>query len=121
MKRLTLILGLILSMCSVAFATKKQVALETYRKTQDKDFGKVHRAPERIPDISVIYDSEMRIVEVECDEPIEADVFLYDSNNNIIDYSPTVNSTLSANEATAFPLTIYIESEQWTAIAEIEL
>lgn len=120
MKRLTLILCLVLSIVSTVVASKKEVLLQYKRNAPDKENGKVHRAPERIPDISVIYDSEMCTIDVECDEPVEAAVFLYDANGNMLDYSPTVNALLSTNEATAFPLSIYIESESWSASAEIE-
>lgn len=120
MKRLTLIMGLILSMAFVVSAAQKQVKLEYQKKRHDNAHTGVIRAPERIPDISVIYDSEMCTVEVECDEPVEAEAFLYDANGNMLDYSPSVNAILSTNEATSFPLTVYIEGASWSASAEIE-
>lgn len=121
MKRLTLIMGLILSMAFVVSAAQKHVKLEYQRKRHDNAHTGVIRAPERIPDISVIYDSEMCTVEVECEEPIEAEVMLYDANGNTLDYSPSVNAILSTNEATSFPLSIYIESEGLSASAEISM
>lgn len=122
MKRLTLILGLLLSMSSLGFATEKQVVLE-YKKTQHDNSQspiKVHRAPERFPDISAAYNSDTCLVEVGCSDSIEAEVFLYDMTGDLIDYSSTVNTTLSAFEVNSNFFTIYIEGENWSATAIIE-
>lgn len=77
-----------------------------------KNPGKVHRVPMRIP-IEVWYDTAVKTIEVSCPEEIDGQVYLYDSNGNIVGFSPIINTVFNLPATGTY--TIFIESEEWYA------
>lgn len=78
----------------------------------------VDRKPMLLP-IEVIYDSDCNMVEVISDGSIEAEVFLYDANRNVIGYSSHLDTTLEVPANYHGILFLEIIGENWFATAEI--
>lgn len=122
MKKLFLILGLMFGMVSLISAEQKNVALNYKKINNNSPDGKVHRAPERMPIINVMYDSDTRQISVESNMALDAEVFIYDNLCNIIDYSfTTLNTVFNIDPTISGNLTISITINTWTAIGEITL
>ena len=114
MKRL---LSLVLIACSTVSLTaeKKTIKIDPIPK---KDTGKtIHRAPMKLP-IDVVFDNETMTVEVSCTNDLEGEVFLYNSSEELEDYSPCLNSILSVTNSDFH--TILIEGDGWSASGVIE-
>ncbi len=71
--------------------------------------------------IDISYDSNTSCIEISCQQAVEAEVYLYDMHNNILDYSPTLNTTFIVPVSYNSTLYIHIENEDWYAIGEIEI
>ena len=110
-----------LSMVSIISAEQKNVQLD-YKKTKNESSHKnPHRSPERIPAISVIFNTDTRQISVESDEVIDAEVFIYDYLGNIIDYSPELNSVFDIDFNNSRTQFIEITGITWTATGKITL
>ena len=80
--------------------------------------GVFDRAPFHLS-IHVTYDSATRTVEVTGDDTLEAEVYLYSSTGVVEDYSPTLNSTLTATTDGIHH--IHIQGDGWYADGEIAI
>ena len=77
-----------------------------------------NRAPMRLP-IEVVYDSDTHKIEVIGDESMEAEVFLYNANGSLENYSSLLNTEFTV--LTPGIYIIQIEGEGWYAEGEIEI
>ena len=91
MKKMIFIAGLLLSMALTAFAEQQGVFMQFHRKINPENSRDVNRAPMRLP-IDVVYDSDMHKIEVTGEESIEAEVFLYNTNGSLENYSSSLNT-----------------------------
>lgn len=111
---------LITMLCALAFpsmAEKTTTTLRFHRHGNHQLSQEVNRAPARIPAIEVYYDSETQTIEVVGDEYVEAEVFLYDEEGNVVDYSSTLNAIFSVSAPGSYR--ILIQSANWYAEGEI--
>lgn len=77
----------------------------------------VDRVPTVLP-IVITYDAETQILEIESeDETIEGVVFLYKLNGDLINYSPTINSSFHITEAGAY--IVSVQGDGWISESNI--
>lgn len=118
MKKLIILAALLLGMVHAAFAEKRGVLMEIhYRSVPGKNMS-VNRAPMRLP-IEVVYDSDTHKIAVVGNESIEAEVFLYNANGTLENYSSTLNTDFTV----LIPGTyiIQIQGDGWYAEGEVEM
>lgn len=122
MKKFFLLLGMLLSLTINAHATDSEssesmVFLEFQKKSQSQSNSRVNRTPIRFPQINVTFNPDENIIVIESSESIDVDVFLYDADGNVVDYSNTLNTTLQLLSNGEY--TLYIEADSWYAIGYI--
>lgn len=118
MKKVIILVGLLLAMAHSASAEQRGVFMEIHRKSIPGKNMSVNRSPMRLP-IKVVYDSDTHKIEVMGDESIKAEVFLYNANESLEDYSSSLNT-----EFTVFNLGTYsiqIQADEWYAEGKIEI
>ena len=118
MKKLIIMAALLLGMAHTVFAEQKGVFMEFHRKSNPDKNLSVNRAPMRLP-IEVVYDSDTHKIEVIGDESMEAEVFLYNANGSLENYSSLLNTEFTV--LTPGIYIIQIEGEGWYAEGEIEI
>ncbi len=123
MKRVTFFLTLLLStfvLCAQSgqeTTSKQNVGLE-FHTSGNPD--RIHRTPMRL-DIEVVYDTENTTVEVISYDSLIGEVYLIDNtNNSVVDYSTSINTTLSV-PTNYSSYTIKIVGENWYAIGILNL
>ena len=72
----------------------------------------------RLP-IEVVYDSDTHKIEVIGDESMDAEVFLYDANGSLENYSSLLNTEFTV--LTPGIYNIQIQGDGWYAEGEIEI
>ncbi len=110
MKKLIFLMCLALAMTVTMSAERQDVSMKHQRKsTPDKNTG-VDRAPMHLP-IDVVFDTDTQTLEVTGDESMDAEVYIYNSDGALEDYSSTIN----ANFVITIPgdHLIHIEGEGW--------
>lgn len=75
------------------------------------------RAPLRVS-LDVSYEPEEQIIEVNCDN-WDGEVYLYNSSNTVVDYSPMINCTFSIAKQPSSTYFIVITTETWEATGVI--
>lgn len=118
MKKVIILVGLLLAMAHVAIAKQQGVFLDFYRKSNPGKNVAVHRTPMRLP-IQVVYDSDTHNIEVIGNESLEAEVFLYNANGILENYSPSLNTDFTI--LTPGTYIIQIQSDGWYAEGKIEI
>ena len=118
MKKMIFIAELLLSMALTAFAEQQGVFMQFHRKINPENSRDVNRAPMRLP-IDVVYDSDMHKIEVTGEESIEAEVFLYNTNGSLENYSSSLNTDFTVLNSGIY--TIQIQGNGWYAEGEIEV
>ena len=118
MKKMIFIAGLLLSMALTAFAEQQGVFMQFHRKINPENSRDVNRARMRLP-IDVVYDSDMHKIEVTGEESIEAEVFLYNTNGSLENYSSSLNTDFTVLNSGIY--TIQIQGNGWYAEGEIEV
>lgn len=118
MKKVIILVGLLLVMAHTVFAEQRGVFMNFYRRSNPEKNMSVNRAPMRLP-IEVVYDSDTHKIEVTGEEPLEAEVFLYNANGTLEDYSSTLNTDFTI--LTPGTYTIQIQADGWYAEGEIEV
>lgn len=118
MKKVIILAGLLLVMAHTAFAEQRGVLMEFHRKNNSDKNSEVNRSLMRLP-IEVVYDSDTHIIKVIGNESLEAEVFLYNANGTLENYSLTVNTDFTV----LIPGTyiIQIQGDGWYAEGEIEI
>lgn len=96
-----------------ALAEQKPIIVTTHNKNHPNKDTELNRAPARIPEIEVTYDSDARSISTSCSSAIEAEVMLYDAAGNLEAYSPSVCTTIPV--LTEGIHTIRIEAPTWYA------
>ena len=118
MKKLIILAALLLGMAHTAFAKQQGVFMQFHRRLNPENTRDVNRAPMRLP-IEVVYDSDTHKIEVIGDESMEAEVFMYNANGDLENYSSSLNSKFTV--LTPGIYIIQIEGEGWYAEGEIEV
>lgn len=77
-----------------------------------------HRAPMHI-NIEAYYNPSAQTIEVVGDEYIGAEVFLYDAEGPLVDYSSSINTVFSVSAPGSYR--ILIQSPNWYAEGEIQI
>ena len=98
------------------YATTQNVHLEYRRKKCSTTQSQTNRGPLNLP-IDVMFDTDTRCLTIECSEDLDAEVYIYNSSDELIDYSPMLNSEFYIYEQGTY--TIIIESEYWSASTEV--
>lgn len=96
-----------------SLAEQKPIIVTTHNKDLPNKNTDVNRAPARIPDIEVTYDSDARSISTSCSSAIEAEVMLYDAAGNLESYSPSLCTTIPV--LTEGIHTLRIEAPTWYA------
>lgn len=118
MKKLIIMAALLLGMAHTAFAEQRSVLIEIhYRSVPGKNMS-VNRAPMRLP-IEVVYDSDTHKIEVTGNESMDAEVFLYDANGSLENYSSSLNTEFTVLNPGIY--NIQIQGNGWYAEGEIEI
>lgn len=116
--KLIIMAALLLGMAHTAFAEQQGVFMQFHRRINPENTRDVNRAPMRLP-IEVVYDSDTHKIEVIGDESMEAEVFLYNANGSLENYSSLLNTEFTV--LTPGIYIIQIEGEGWYAEGEIEI
>lgn len=119
MKKTIILTWLMLIMAFAAMAAENGVFMEFHRMSKPGKHTQVNRAPMRLPIIEVTYDTDAKTVQVIGDESIDAEVFIYNSVGDLVDYSAYLNTTLSV--ATSGIYTICIQGNGWYAEGKISV
>lgn len=121
MRKLILALGLMLSIVHTApmMAENKGVIFD-YHKKGNENNTEPDRAPMRIPTIDATYDTETGAINITCDATVDAEVFVIDANNNVVDYSSVINTVLFIPTDSNQTYTLHVIANRWQAIATIE-
>ena len=118
MKKMIILVGLLLLTIQSLLAEQRGVFMEFHRKINPEHTRDVNRAPMRLP-IEVVYDIETHKIQIAGDESIEAEVFLYDANGTLEEYSPTLNTEF--NILVSGNYIINIIGEEWYAEGKIDI
>ena len=118
MKKLIIMAALLLGMAHTAFAEQQGGFMQFHRRINPENTRDVNRAPMRLP-IEVVYDSDTHKIEVIGDESMEAEVFLYNANGSLENYSSLLNTEFTV--LTPGIYIIQIEGEGWYVEGEIEI
>jgi hypothetical protein len=120
MKRfLFIIIGVLVSMScvyvksqstSTSTSTQHSVSLEFHKKANST---KVHRTPLHIP-IDVFYDDVDHTLIVSSDEDLECEVYLYNSNYSVVDYSSCGDTIFTINMTGTY--TVQVNGDDWYVI-----
>lgn len=114
----TIIMSVILACGLVmpSFANKYKINSRFIKQRSEQNL-EVDRVPTVLP-IVITYDAETQILEIESeDETIEGVVFLYKLNGNLINYSPTINSSFHMTEAGAY--IVSVQGDGWISESNI--
>ena len=96
-----------------AIAEQKPINVTTHNKNVPIKNTGVERAPARIPEIEVTYDSDARSISMSCSSATEAEVMLYDAAGNLEAYSPSICTSIPV--LTEGIHTLRIEAPTWYA------
>lgn len=116
MKNLFLIITVIFTTVFSSFAEDERVPVVINKEEQTSNNNKNtwNRAPMRIP-VDVYYNTENRVIKVEGSETIDAEVYIYNKYEELVDYSSTINAEFQLTMPGEY--TILIQSESWYAEA----
>lgn len=120
MKGKVILLWLLLSMAFTVSAETKDVIIEIHSNSDSDKHTQVDRAPMRLP-VEVVYDTDKHTITVSGDDSLEADVSLTDETGNVLEFSPSVNTTLNIPDGYSGIIVIRIESADWIGIGKIEM
>lgn len=118
MKRIIILVGLLLAMAHTTFAERHRVFTEFHIKSHPEENMEVNRSAMRLP-IEVIYDSDTHKIEITGDESMLAEVFLYNSNGTLDNYSSSLNTEITV--LTPGTYIIQIQGEGWYTEGKIEV
>ena len=118
MKRLLILLELLCAMTQATFAKKEGVFMEYNRKSIPEKNTSVNRIPMSQP-IEVTYDTDIHKIEVKGSETMEAEVFLYDINGNLINSSSSLNTNFEITASGTY--IIEIHGYEWDAEGVFEV
>ena len=116
MKKTIILTWLMLTMAFAASAAENGVFMEFHRMSNPGKHTQVNRAPMHLP-IEVTYDTDAQTIKIVGDESIDAEVFIYNSVGDVVDYSVYLNTTLSIS--TSGIHIIYIQGDGWYAEGKI--
>ena len=117
MKKLFLIITVIFTTMSSSFAKDEKVPVVINKEEQTSNNNNTwNRAPMRIP-VDVYYNTENRVIKVEGSETIDAEVYLYNKYEELVDYSSTINAEFQLTMLGEY--TVHIQSEYWYAEAVV--
>lgn len=114
------ILVLILAMFSIAVRADSHpdpIPIETHPLEVPSDV-EIFRSPAQNL-VEAFYDSDSHSVIITGDPTIEAEVFLYDANGQLEDYSPVINSSLKVSCTGSH--TIVVLAKYWYAVGKISV
>ena len=118
MKKVFILIGLLLAITNIANAEQQGVVMDIHNKSiPDKNLS-IDRAPMRMP-ILVFFDTDTHIISVYGKESMEAEVFLYSENGNLIGYSSILNTEFEISAPGIY--IIQIHWGVWYAEGEIEI
>ena len=118
MKKLIIMAGLLLVMAHAVFAEQWGVFMEIHKKSIPEKNMSVNRSPMRLP-IEVVYDSDTHKIKVIGDESMDAEVFLYNANGYLENYSSSLNTEFTILAPGIY--IIQIQGDGWYAEGEIEV
>lgn len=118
MKKAIILAGLLLATVDTVLAEQRGVFMEFHRKTNPEKNMEVNRTLIRLP-IEVIYDSDTHIIEVIGEKSMKAEIYLYDINGTLKDYSSTLNSDFTVSTSGTY--IIQIQGDKWHAEGKIEM
>lgn len=118
MKKMIILTSLMLVMAFSVEAEKKSVPMEYHNEVNSGEKKDVERAPLRLPRIDVAYDTDMHIINIEGEEWIDADVYLYDVSGMLVDYSASLNVMFSITSPGIY--IVSIQSENWYAVGTVK-
>lgn len=105
-----------MAMSVAAFAAEEAILMEYRRKSNPEKHTQVNRAPMRLP-IDVTYDTDAHTIKIEGNSDIEAEVYLYNSGMEVVDYSVSLNTTFTLTSFGRY--IVYIEGDGWYAEGQI--
>lgn len=118
MRKIILLFSVIISFAFAAFAENQTEVLMGIHEISNKDSNtNINRSIVQLPILNVVYDSDAKNIKITSSESVEAIVYIYDHNGNIVSYSNTLNTILQLPSAGSY--TIYVEGEGWYGIGYI--
>ncbi|MDE6199022.1 MAG: hypothetical protein K2G06_04185 [Muribaculaceae bacterium] len=116
MKKLFLIIAMVFTTTICSFAEDEKVLITINKRSETPDNSTWERAPMRIP-VDVYYNTENRVIKVEGSETIEAEIYIYNKYEELVDYSSTINAEFQLTMPGEY--TVHIQSEYWYAEAVV--
>lgn len=116
MKKLFLIITVTFTTVFSSFAEDERVPVTIHKEDCNTKKMTPDRAPMRIP-VDVYYNIENRVIKVEGSETIDAEVYLYNKYEELVDYSSTINAEFQLTMPGEY--TVLIQSEYWYAEAVV--
>lgn len=118
MKKFIISTMLLLMVSITASADSQVLPMEVHTRNNSNKSTTVDRAPRRIP-IEVRYDSKMRTIEIVGNDAVEAEVYLYTSTGDEVDYSASVNTVFYVPTSGIY--VVLIQGDNWYAEGEVEM
>ena len=118
MKKTIILLGLLLAMAYTASAEQRGIFMDFHGKINPEKNMEVNRTPMKLP-IKVVYDSDLHKIEVIGNQSLETEVFLYNINGTLENYSPQLNTDFIILDSGTY--IIRIQGDEWYAEGEVNV
>lgn len=110
MKKLILSITLVLCAILSGFAEKEGVYTTFHKYGNPQTSGAVERKPAKV-NVEIYYDNDENLLEIIADDGIIAEIFVYNSDNELELYSPEVNTVLEV--ASNGTHRVVVKSQYW--------
>ena len=107
-----------MTMTHTVFAEQCGVLMEFHRKINPEKNMEVNRSS-MFPPIEVVYDSDTHKINIIGDVSIEAEVFLYNADGTLENYSTILNTDFTILSSGTY--IIQIQGDDWYAEGKIEV
>lgn len=118
MKSRIVIVCAMLALALSALAEERPVFMEFFLKTNPGPQTQVNRVPPK-NSIGVFYDSDSHILSINGDEALNAEVYLYNQNGSLVDYSSSINVFFKIPSSGIYRLSI--NGDGWHAEGYVEI
>ena len=118
MRKAILLFSAIISFALTTWAEDTTgVFMEIYKIGDEESSTEVNRSLVQIPTLEVVYDSDTKTIRITSPESQDANVYIYNSNSEIVGYANSLNTTIQLPSSGSY--TIYIEGEGWYGVGYI--
>ena len=102
------------ALSAVAEDNTTGVFMDIYLSGEGGFNTEVNRSLVQVPSMEVVYDADAKTIRITSSEPVEADVYIYDTNGAVVGHADTLNTTIQLPSSDSY--TIYIVGDGWYGI-----